>query len=714
MLGEKLRSEHQPIRREAAHALVRMRSAAGNRPLIEVLEGEDSPVKEDVISVVGDKFDEWHAADRFSMFPLRLLLKYDMYRWKVETLIENLKGPVGDPPEASDPTVVTEPPDATILGGWDGMSAEARDKYVREAISELRDGDWKSRMQATRMLEEAKGDRRVIGPLVFALRDDYEKVRVAAARVLGLLNARSAAEPLLFALRDESTKVSSAAIEALGRIGDERALAIAMQMARDADGDRRRSAVLALSYFARPESVDLLIDALDEKDHELVMAAVAALGSIDDPRVNKALVQFVNSNASSDARYVAVQAIAKRKDSVAMQGMLKALREGDEVTQVMAFTVLAQWNDPQSLGPLLMIAGRRPALAMAVVLRFKIEDIREQLFIAIATDDRDIRAGAVLACGGFVVKETTEAILSLVDSDDPLMRQNVIWALMRLGDQRAVEPLITELDREFAWTRIDAALALGHLGDVRAVDPLCRAIADDDPLLRRAAAVALGMIGDRRAVEPLIAALDDADERVVEEVARTLVILGDERVKEAILAKYQSDDQPSVGLTAALFASGWRPTTIEEVARLLIGFGRTHILAAMAPESTAFLIETLESSDTNMRYLAALALIRIGDEETIPALVAMLDKHPSKSVAELFGQSSHDKLGDAAREWYRSQERRYTPGTISSPPGTTGWGGEYIPPVSYGHVYGGLPSAYPSTTSGNGYSELPGAVPVEQ
>jgi len=339
---------------------------------------------------------------------------------------------------------------------------------------------------------------------------------------------------------------------------------------------------------------------------------------------------------------------------------------------------------------------------MAVVLRFKLEDIREQLFIAIATDDRDIRAGAVLACGGFVVKETTEAILSLVDSDDPLMRQNVIWALMRLGDQRAVEPLITELDREFAWTRIDAALALGHLGDARAVDPLCRAIADDDPLLRRAAAVALGMIGDRRAVEPLIAALDDADERVVEEVARTLVLLDDERVKEAILAKYQSDDQPSVGLTAALFASGWRPTTIEDATRLLIGFGRTHILAAMAPESAAFLIETLESSDTNMRYLAA------------PALVAMLDKHPSKSVAELFGQSSHGKLGDAAREWYRSQERRYTPGSVSSPSGTTGWGGEYIPPVSYGRVYGRLPSAYPSTNLGNGYSELPGAVPVEQ
>ena len=357
VLGEKLRSEHQPIRREAALALIRMRSAVGNRPLIEVLEGEDLPVKEDVISVVGDKFDEWHAADRFSTFPFRLLLKYDMYRWKVETLIENLKGTVGDPPEASDPTVVTEPPGATILGGWDGMSAEARDKYVRDAIEELREGDWKSRMQATRMLDEAKGDRRAVGALVFALRDDIYQVRAAAARALGRLDAKSAAEPLLFALRDEHKEVSSAAIEALGRIGDERALALAMQMARDADGDRRRSAVLALSYFARPESVDLLIDALDEKDHELVMAAVAALGSIDDPRVNKALVQFVNSNASSDARSVAVQAIVKRKDSVAMQGMLKALREGDEVAQVMAFTVLAQWNDPQSLGPLLKIAG---------------------------------------------------------------------------------------------------------------------------------------------------------------------------------------------------------------------------------------------------------------------------------------------------------------------------------------------------------------------
>ena len=123
-------------------------------------------------------------------------------------------------------------------------------------------GNVRSRRAAANSLIEIT-DPRAIDPLIAALRDDDELVRLNAALALGEFQGRpelpTIVEPLSNALHDPSPYVRAMAASALGRSKD-------------------------------PGAVPALVEVLDDDDDDGVRAAVeAVLPTFDDPRAREAL-----------------------------------------------------------------------------------------------------------------------------------------------------------------------------------------------------------------------------------------------------------------------------------------------------------------------------------------------------------------------------------------------------------------------------------------
>ena len=128
-------------------------------------------------------------------------------------------------------------------------------------IDALRTGRTRARRAAANSLIEIP-DPRAIDPLVAALGDQDELVRLNAALALGEFPGRpelaGIVEPLAGALRDESPLVRAMAASALGRAKD-------------------------------PAAVPALVEALDDPDHGVQRTVEAVLPTFDDPRAQEAL-----------------------------------------------------------------------------------------------------------------------------------------------------------------------------------------------------------------------------------------------------------------------------------------------------------------------------------------------------------------------------------------------------------------------------------------
>jgi HEAT repeat protein len=258
------------------------------------------------------------------------------------------------------------------------------------------------RMNAARALGFIR-DERAVEPLIAALRDDDEDVRVAATFALGVLkNAKSlepllaalAVEPLLAALQDSSSEVRTRAADALACIDDDRAFDAVAHVVRESEDDKSAShLLLTLALHHGERALPLVREiALGENRH-LSIKAAAALGHLGaaavptllelardprlerrytgitwlklvyhrspDPRIVDFLFEVIQENQTSargvaGVRYHAALALAECGDPRAVEPLLELLQDGPS----MSYSVV------QSLGEL---GDERALAALAAV-----------------------------------------------------------------------------------------------------------------------------------------------------------------------------------------------------------------------------------------------------------------------------------------------------------------------------------------------------------
>ncbi len=201
------------------------------------------------------------------------------------------------------------------------------------------------------------GDARAVDPLADLVADPRADpaARAEAARLLGRMNARDAANRLARALRAEDSLVRAEAAIALGRIRDARAREELRRVVHAEAAVLRARAGIALGRLEDPEAVGALLDAvrLGPTRHDR-FEAVRRLGELGGPEVVQPLVDLLDEFR---LRKDAIVALGRLGDRRAAGPLLDVLRlEYRPTMRDAAVEALARVGATEALEDILALA----------------------------------------------------------------------------------------------------------------------------------------------------------------------------------------------------------------------------------------------------------------------------------------------------------------------------------------------------------------------
>lgn len=325
-------------------------------------------------------------------------------------------------------------------------------------------------------------------------KDEYDGVRYAAAFALGKIGLDDASKGALRkALADDDPFLQMVSAWALAKNdpGDtamvERAVRLIVAAFKSEDTHLRRLAASAAVEFdvRRDVVVPVLVDALKDKDPDVVGNAIAALAEFGA----EALEHVDESLKNKDLRRYAVLLIRRVGEDAesAVPALIEALEQKAESEDDVLFHREVQFT-LAALGP-------------------KAREAVPALIASLDSDREEIRASACFALGRIGRKASMRRLRALENDESPMVRLAAIFALVKIQPddpvlvRRAVVDLSKALDSDDERYRAGAALALGELseelGDLgkRTVPRLKPLLNDESPLVRDMAAEALRKLG---------------------------------------------------------------------------------------------------------------------------------------------------------------------------------------------------------------------------
>ena len=307
------------------------------------------------------------------------------------------------------------------------------------------------------------GDRRAITPLIDALNDDpHKEVKALVAIALGNMRARRAVPALTAALSYDDTTATNAA-EALGKIGvtTEEAVEKLVIMAMDKQmRETLRLAAIAALWQLKPEAATqpmLLLMFSDETSPIIRANAVKVLSRIKAPETTPVLLWVLSTQFDEISDF---QRHMKRAYKT-----LDALRAQVESFQIQ-WTVdypRANYRTWGELKPIPSLVRSEVAHALGII---KGDTVIEPLIRALEDDGRaTVRQSAAWALGEVKGDTATTALITALKKDKQgVVRQEAAIGLGKIKGQRVVDPLLDVLRSDkYETTRLQAAVALREI-----------------------------------------------------------------------------------------------------------------------------------------------------------------------------------------------------------------------------------------------------------
>jgi HEAT repeat protein len=481
--------------------------------------------------------------------------------------------------------------------------------------------------------------RAALDPLEEALSDPVTVVRVTAARAVGLIGLIDTIPLLIDHLGDPAAEVRWSVARALAGFGPPVIDPLSLVMRRGSK-DMRLAAIDALWEIEDERVVDILRQALDDKDEEVREKAAAAL--------KKRQVIDVWRSALGSQVQEEVRAPKKKKKPIRLEDKKAFERSGPrEVGKLISALKEKDWQMQLNVATRLIMMGK-PAV--------------DGLIRALRNEDPEIQAAAAGILGE--MRETAvEPLMDALEDSDRFVRIVAAQNLGKIGNKRAIEALISVLHRETdPEVRTAVVEGLGYMGSKQAIEPLSLALRDRDERVQIAAARSLGYIGDLRALEPLIHALRDVDDRV-RYAALEALKYPDETMRSHLIGALRSGDEDfRAGVAEALEAGGWVPETTEQRVLYLMALNRWSEVEEIGADALPVLAEVLDDPLVEVRANAVRAINRIGGEGSVPLLVQalrdetfMVRKRAERGLIEL-GETALPGLEDAL-EMAEDEER---------------------------------------------------------
>ena len=258
--------------------------------------------------------------------------------------------------------------------------------------------------------------------------------RAQAARELGRRKVKEAAEMIRVVAADKDPEVRLACLWALGQIGDPSTAAGVRFYVDDTDERVRMQAIESLGSLVHPESVAGLAAAAEAEDGKFRLAAYRSLARLGGDEAVAALVRgFFDSDAA--ARDV-VKEGTLRLGPPAAKRVIAAMRRADGETLPVLIDVLLKLDSPETM------AGLMAALAQTRVIGYRQRETAARL--------RGQVMDALVALG----PAAAQRLVGLTQDRSPEIRQAAAVGCVRIGEA-VVEP-IAELVRNWRTARAAA------------------------------------------------------------------------------------------------------------------------------------------------------------------------------------------------------------------------------------------------------------------
>lgn len=357
------------------------------------------------------------------------------------------------------------------------------------------------------------------GPLVVALVDDDERIRIQAIEGLSRLGS-DAIPALTKAIKHENEDVRLAVVTALGGMGTAATIPILQVAVTDENPNVREMAVLALGATESPDAIPALTIAIKSDDAKVRGDATSAL-----VRLGAASIPVFESTVRHENWLV-------RRASAIGLGML-ATRETVPGLNKFLYDKDARVRAAAARG----IGMVGPDAATSV----------SPLIWALDDEQDDVRDNAAQALSriGAGVDTVIPALIKALSEGEPRVRIGAAQAIARLGQDApsAVYPLITAMrDNDVAVSQA-ARLALVKIGP-EAVAGLAKSLEDAEDPHRLQFIQILGQIGSNasNAVPALVKLLNSDDPAVYDSAVFALGLIGSE-AKIALVKASRSDDK---------------------------------------------------------------------------------------------------------------------------------------------------------------------------
>lgn len=358
----------------------------------------------------------------------------------------------------------------------DGLSkgAEELGRLISEGEESARDTLYQALQDKSPQIRRAAcialgkaGEVQPIEPISQLLTDKDEQVRCAACQALGMLGGQSTLASLTKCLHDSSPSVRKSACSALAGLGGKGAVITLMTAVHHQDKDVREIACQGLGSLADTTAIEALINCLGDEEPAVREAAGVALGLLGEARLAGAVLQTLNGGPTGTAELAALSA---EGDIRAFDPLLRRLEDWHYDIRERACEGLGQIGDSRAAAPMI-----------------------ERL----ADKSAEVRHAASSSLEKLGEGHLARAIAGLLDGKCEALSE--IPHLLAKRDFRAVLPLQADLAHQAPCSRELICEALGRFGDIRATDALLTALSGKDKKVQSSARSALEAISESAA-----------------------------------------------------------------------------------------------------------------------------------------------------------------------------------------------------------------------
>jgi len=355
-------------------------------------------------------------------------------------------------------------------------------------------------------------DGKVIEPLITALYDDsLNNIATQALTKIALIIRKGsfAVRRLInAALNDRNFRVRVAAVRALGEIEDPRLNKVLISALTDIDANVRLEAANALSKFNRLN--------VDNADLSTIDRLITALNDHD-----------------SNVRVVVVRTLGETKDPRAIKAVIAALNDIDVKVRLEAIEVLSKL-DWSTANIICSAIEDEEEIVQKKVVEICVKFGKQAVNCLIAALNQPGSVQSYAIDGIIEIKDTSavEPLIAILKNSN--YKYKVIRVLGEFKDPHAIQPLIAELTDKYISNELEKILI--KFGEPTVV-PLIEVLAGhDDIFARQQAAKILGEIKDNRAIEPLINALTDSAQSVITNSKEALLKICEPAIDHLIAA----------------------------------------------------------------------------------------------------------------------------------------------------------------------------------